>query len=110
VDSYIRIVWSETIPAQTYHIVANLDGTQETIGKFSVPVGGYKGRIFVQVSAQGPFIVAGNRSAMHTLGTIGLFTQNNPTGEFDYDPITAIILGDSDYVLTCFKQPHNIGA
>ena len=92
-DNYIKVVWDETTPAGTYFIVANDKGAQKVIGEFKIPPGGYKGRMFVCVNAQGSFIVAGNSGTLGADRSIGLCTRRGPAEDLDYDPATTAILG-----------------
>jgi hypothetical protein len=109
VDKYIRVAWTETSPASTYSIVANYKGAQKVIGEFEIPPGGYKGRIFVRVNAQGSFTVAGNSGALNTEGSIGLFTQHGPTADLGYDAATTSILGEAGTRVSCVSGPHQVG-
>ena len=95
-DNYINVVWDETSPAGTYFIVTNEKSARKVIGEFKIPPGGYKGRIFVPVNAQGSFIVAGDSGALNADRSIGLCTRRGPAEDLDYDPATTAILGAAD--------------
>ncbi len=92
-DNYIKVVWEETSPAGTYFIVTNEKGDRKVIGEFKIPPGGYKGRMFVRVNAQGSFIVAGDSGALNDDRSIGLCTRRGPAEDLDYDPGTTAMLG-----------------
>ena len=109
-DSYVKVVWNETIPAGTYFIIANYRGAQKVIGEFKIPPGGHKGRIFVSVDAEGSFFVAGNSGAMDTDGTVGLFTRPNPTADLSYEAGTTTMLGQAGSRVSCVSGPRREGA
>jgi hypothetical protein len=109
-DNYIRVVWDETSPAGTYFIVANDKGAQKVIGEFEIPPGGYKGRIFVAVNAQGSFIVAGDSSALNAEGSVGLCTRGGPTGDLGYHAATTSILGAAGTAVSSVSGPRRVGA
>ena len=92
-DNYIRVMWDETSLAGTYFIVMNERGARKVIGEFVIPPGGYKGRMFVCVNAQGSFVVAGDSGALNADMSIGLCTRRGPAEDLDYDPATTAILG-----------------
>ncbi|MFO1097863.1 MAG: hypothetical protein U1E81_06185 [Xanthobacteraceae bacterium] len=110
VDNYIKVAWTETSPPGAYFIVANDRGAQRIIGRFEIPPGGYKGRIFVCVDAQGSFIVAGETNAMNAEGSIGVFTRPSRTEDIGYDPATTSMLGAAGATVSSVSGPRQVGA
>jgi len=109
-DDYIRVVWDETGRPDHYFVVSNDTGARKVIGEFTIPTGGYKGRMFVAVKVQGSFIVAGDSDALNAEGTIGLCTRHGPTGELGYDAATTSILGAAGTAVSSVGGPRRIAA
>jgi hypothetical protein len=110
VDNYIKVVWEETSAADTYFIVANDTGAQKVIGRFEIPPGGHKGRMFVPVDAEGSFSVAGDSGGLNARRSIGLCTRPSPTGDLSYAGATTSILGAAGTTVSSVSGPRRVGA
>jgi hypothetical protein len=106
VDNYIKVEWRDTTPPGFYFIVAEEGGTRKAIGKFEIPRGGHRGRIFVPVDAEGSFFVAGRLRALSAERTISLFTRSSPAADLAYDPATTSLLGEVGTRLSCICRPR----
>ena len=106
VDNYIKVEWRDTTPPGSYFIVAEEGGARRVIGKFEIPRGGHRGRIFVPVEAEGSFFVAGRLRALNAERIISLFTRASPTADLAYDPATTSLLGEVGTRLSCICRPR----
>ncbi|MBZ9993110.1 hypothetical protein [Mesorhizobium sp. BH1-1-4] len=90
--NHIIVSWLPYARPNKYQIVANVGGTQKTIGEFVVPNSPYAGRLPVVVTASGPFTVAGSSAAMTRPGSISLFSTRAGAAAA-YDAETMEMLG-----------------
>lgn len=109
VDNYIKLEWRDTTAPGSYFIVASEGGARKAIGKFEIPPGGYKGRIFVPVDAEGSFLVAGESWAPDAERTIGLFMRPSPAAELGYHAATTSVLGESGTRVSCISRLRREG-
>lgn len=109
VDNYIKVEWRDTTAPGSYFIVASEGGARKAIGKFEIPPGGHKGRIFVPVDAEGSFVVAGGSSASDAERSIGLFTRPSPSADLGYHAATTAVLGESGTRVSCISRPRREG-
>lgn len=109
VDNYIKVEWRDTTAPGSYFIVASEGGARKAIGKFEIPPGGYKGRIFVPVDAEGSFVVAGESWASDAQRSIGLFTRSSPSADLGYHAATTSVLGESGARVSCISRPRREG-
>jgi len=110
VDNYIKVEWRETTPPGSYFIVASEGNARKAIGKFEIPRGSRKGRIFVPVVAEGSFLVAGKFWAPTAEPTpertICLFTRSSAAADLGYDIATTSLLGEAGTRVSCISRPR----
>ena len=106
VDNYIKVEWGHTTPPGSYVVVAIEGDDRKAIGKFEIPPGGRRGRIFVPVDAEGSFLVAGQCSAPNAERSLGLFTRSGLTADIGYDAATTSLLGQAGTRVSCVSRPR----
>jgi hypothetical protein len=107
---FITISWPPSTWPNKYQLVANIGGTQTTIGEFVIPNSQFAGRLPVLVNtSSGPFMVAGSGAEMRMAGSIALFSQA-AHGVSAYDAATTEILGSAGTIVSVEKAEIGAGA